>query len=146
MSSRKGRGGVGQSAVQRTARRTGIIALLLLTVTVTVTLLLARGYHLGVAAALVALVGGVPSLYLASATYRDDRAEAGNERKGLSEVADEIAVAVRIQWEAEASVRRLNDPLLPVHWIPVEYLAEEWTALVALATDGAGWPAPAPRR
>jgi NACHT domain len=147
MSSRKGRGGVGQSAAQRTSRRTGITALLLLTVTVTVTLVLARGYHLGIAAALVALLGGIPSLYLAWATYRDDRAEAqaGDERISLTEVADEIAVAVRIQWEAEAAVRRLNDPLLPVRWIPVEHLAEEWAALVALATDGAGWPAPAPR-
>ena len=146
MSSRKGRSGVRQSAVQRPARRTGVIALLLLAVTITATLELAQGYHLDIAATLVALLGGIPSLYLAWATYRDDRAEAqaGNERIGLTEAADEIAVAVRTQWEGEAAVRRLNDPLLPVHWIPVEDLAEEWAALVALATSGAGWPAPLP--
>ena len=142
----KERPGVRQSAVQRPGRRTGIIALLLLAVTITATLELAQGYHLDIAATLVALLGGIPSLYLAWATYRDDRAEAqaGNERIALTEVADEIAVAVRTQWEAEAAVRRLNDPLLPVHWIPVEDLAEEWAALVALATNGAGWPAPPP--
>jgi NACHT domain len=39
-------------------------------------------------------------------------------------------------------MRRLNDPLLPVRWVPADDLADDWAAVVALATSGAGWPAP----
>ena len=135
----------GASLIQSRARRTGITSLCLLAATATATVVLARGYHLGVAAALVGLVGGIPGLYLMWAAYRDDRAEsqAAAESIGLVEVADELAVAVRAQWAAEASIRRLNDPLLLVRWVPADsYLAEDWLSLVSLATSGAGWPVP----
>jgi hypothetical protein len=131
--------------IQSRARRTGITSLCLLAATVTATVVLARGYHLGVAAALVGLVGGIPGLYLMWAAYRDDRAEsqATAASMGLVEVADELAVAVRAQWAAEASIRRLNDPVLLVRWVPADsYLAEDWLSLVTLATSGAGWPVP----
>jgi hypothetical protein len=61
----------------------------------------------------------------------------------LAGVADLLAVAVRRQWEAEAGLRRLNDPYpLPVRWRPAEPgLVEDWGSLVRLATTGAGWPA-----
>lgn len=133
------------SAGQRRARRTGITALSLLAATVVAALLLARGYHLGVAATLVALLGGLPGLYLMWAAYRDDRAAESGTEMDLAEIADELAAAVRAQWEAEAAARRLDNPLLPVRWTPADWrLAEDWQSLVALATTGAGWPEPPP--
>jgi hypothetical protein len=108
---------------------------------------LAGVYHLGVAATLVAVLGGLPGLYLVWAAYRDDRrAEAGavTGPADLADVADELAVAVRAQWAAEAGARRLDDPLLPVRWMPADpglFDDWPWPSLVALATSGAGWPA-----
>jgi uncharacterized YccA/Bax inhibitor family protein len=64
---------VGAYLIQSRARRTGITSLCLLAITVTATVVLARGYHLSVAATLVGLVGGIPGLYLMWAAYRDDR-------------------------------------------------------------------------
>jgi len=64
-------------------------------------LLLARRYHLGVAAILVANLGGLTALFLAWAAYRDDRraeAEADARAVNLAEVADGLATAVRVQW------------------------------------------------
>ena len=64
----------------------------------------------------------------------------------MAQVADQLAVAVGIQWEAEAAVRRLNDPYpLPVSWAAADpSLTDAWDSLVKLATSGAGWPAPPP--
>jgi NACHT domain len=60
----------------------------------------------------------------------------------LSEIANELALAVATQWEAEAAVRRLNDPYpLPVSWTPADpSLTDSWDSLVRLASIGAGWP------
>jgi hypothetical protein len=140
----RARWGTRQSRIQRRARRTGITALALLATTMAGALVLARGYRLGIAATLVALLGGIPGLYLMWAAYRDDRAEAVDaESLDLEKVADELARSVRAEWEAEASARRLNDPLLPVCWVAADSrLAEGWQSLVALATGGAGWPVP----
>jgi hypothetical protein len=131
--------------MQRHARRTGITALSLLVLTATAAVVLARVYRLGVAATVVALLGGIPSLYLAWAAYRDDRAEAGTglEKLELGAVADELAVAVRAQWAQEAGAWRLNDPFLPVGWVAADPpLADDWMSVIALAAGGAGWPAP----
>ena len=59
-------------------------------------------------------------------------------------MADQLAIAVGTQWEAEAAVRRLNDPYpLPVSWDPADpSLTDAWDLLVKLARSGAGWPAP----
>ena len=86
----------------------------------------------------VGVVGGVlgpPALWLAWASYRDDRAEADTGLT-LEQVADQIAAAVRDQWTAEAELRRLNDPYsIPVQWQPADPgLVEDWSALVRLAT------------
>ena len=122
-------------------------AIVVLVATAVATLVLARRYHLDAAAAEVAIIGGLPGLYLVWAAYRDDRrAEAEVDSKELSVgwVADELAVAIKAQWEAEAAVRMLNDPYpLPVRWVAAgSDLAADWPALVTLATTGAGWPAP----
>jgi hypothetical protein len=92
-----------------------------------------------VAAAVVAILGGLPGLYLSWAAYRD---AAGGEGLSLAKVADELAVAVGAQWNAEAGVRRLNDPYpLPVRWVAAaKCLVDSWDVLVRLATSGAGWP------
>ena len=57
----------------------------------------------------------------------------------LEEVADQLAHAVRQQWEAEAQVRRLNDPFpLSVEWVAADAdLVESWPHLRELAGD---WP------
>jgi hypothetical protein len=64
----------------------------------------------------------------------------------MAQMAHHLATAVGIQWEAEAAVRRLNDPYpLPVSWVPADgSLTDGWDSLVKLATSGAGWPAPPP--
>ncbi|WP_369265177.1 NACHT domain-containing protein [Streptomyces sp. R35] len=57
----------------------------------------------------------------------------------LEEVADQLAQGVRQQWEAEAQVRRLNDPFpLSVEWVAADAdLVESWPHLRELAE---GWP------
>lgn len=129
-------------------RRTLAVGVVLLVGSVVVALVLARRYQLDTAATLVGLVGGVPGLtglWLAWAAYTADRAEAAGETE-LAEVADQLAAAVRRQWEDEAALRQLNDPYpLPVRWRPAPAaLVERWPALVRLARSGAGWPPPPP--
>jgi hypothetical protein len=133
------------AGARRRARRTGIIALALLAATAAAAVELASRYHNVSAAVLVSVLVGVPAFYLAWAAYRDDRrseADAEAARLSLPEVADELAAAVRVQWQAEAQVRRLNDPYpLPVRWVPADpSLVDEWGLLVTVATSGAGWP------
>ena len=64
----------------------------------------------------------------------------------MAQVADQLAIAVGAQWEAEAAIRRLNDPYpLPVSWAAADpSLTDAWDSLVKLATSGAGWPPPPP--
>lgn len=64
----------------------------------------------------------------------------------MSQVADQLAIAVGAQWEAEAGIRRLNDPYpLPVSLTATDAsLIDSWKSLVKLATIGAGWPPPPP--
>ncbi|MFF2129764.1 NACHT domain-containing protein [Streptomyces olivochromogenes] len=61
----------------------------------------------------------------------------------LGDMADQLAQAVRQQWEAEARLRRLNDPFpLPVAWEAADAdLVESWTHLKELAED---WPGQSP--
>jgi threonine/homoserine/homoserine lactone efflux protein len=92
---------------RRSARRTGVAALALFCTTAAAALVLAHVYHLGVPATLVALLGGLPGLYLAWSAYRDDRRDADTGAvSSLAEVADQLARAVGSQWEAEAAIRR----------------------------------------
>jgi hypothetical protein len=59
------------------------------------------------------------------------------------QVADGLAKGVRQQWEAEAQVRRLNDPFpLPVEWVAADAdLVESWSQLRELAGE---WPGQSP--
>jgi hypothetical protein len=61
-------------------------------------------------------------------------------------LADQLAISVRLQWQAEASMRRLNEPYpLSVSWSAADpVLADRWDVLATLARTGAGWPEPRP--
>jgi NACHT domain len=127
------------------AWRNGPITLVLLLGSSAVTLLFAQRSHLGVAQTLIAVSVGGPSLatvYLAWATYRDSRAQSA--ALPLREIADQLALAVGQQWQAEVSVRRLMDPYpLPVGWVPADTsLSDDWGYLMRLATGGTGWLPP----
>ena len=118
----------------------------MLIASIVVAALIAWWYQLGNAATVLGLFGGVVGLtgvWLTWSSYRDDRL--GEERTaGLGAVADDLAVAVRTQWQDEAARRELNDPYpLPVRWGPADgELLTEWSNLVRLASHGAGWPSP----
>ncbi|WP_310729096.1 NACHT domain-containing protein [Streptomyces sp. N2A] len=60
----------------------------------------------------------------------------------LEDVADQLAQGVRQQWEAEAQVRRLNDPFpMSVEWGAADTdLVESWPHLRELAEDWTGQP------
>jgi|SRR5271165_696109 len=108
-----------------------------------------RHHHLDSGAVGIAAVFcvGLPTLWVTWAAYRDAR-RSSTPFSGLSmaQVADQLAVAVGAQWNAEAAVRRLNDPYpLPVSWTAADpSLADAWDLLVKLASSGAGWPLPPP--
>ena len=101
----------------------------------------------GTVAILTSVALGLPVFWLTWATFRDARRSAARDTGlGLAEVANQLAIQVRAQWEAEAAVRRLNDPYpLPVSWDPADpSLTDSWDSLLKLASSGAGWPAPPP--
>lgn len=66
----------------------------------------------------------------------------------LAAVGEELAIAVRLQWHDETRLRQVNDPYpIPIEWHPAEKgLAADWSSLVKLATEGSGWPTPAPEK
>jgi hypothetical protein len=62
----------------------------------------------------------------------------------VDRLADDLAIAVAAAWQNEAAARRLNDPYpLSVRWAPADpSLVDPWSALVAVASTGTGWPKP----
>lgn len=89
---------------------------------------------LGVGLSALGLLVGAAALTVSWLGYRADRREhAGGLPNG--DLADALALAVRGQWEAEARLRRLNDPYpLPVSWRPAdENLVEPWPLLLQMA-------------
>jgi hypothetical protein len=127
-------------------RRDGAIALALLLMPLAAWLALERRHHhvdTATVGILVTVALGLPALWLAWATYRESHsAEDKASKRSLRQIADELAVAVAAQWEAEAKARGLNDPYpLPVSWVAADAsLADDWKVLETLATSGAGWP------
>jgi hypothetical protein len=112
-------------------------------------LLMRRHHHLdgGTVDILVALSLGLPTLWVTWAAYRGPRrTDAPASGLTMALVADHLAIAVGTQWEAEAAVRRLNDPYpLPIFWDPADVsLTDSWDSLVKLASSGAGWPVSPP--
>jgi hypothetical protein len=130
------------------SRRDGAVALVLFLVPVVVALELERRDHrldIATVTVLVSAALGLPVLWLTWALYRDSkRPDTSASAFDLAQIADQLAVAVGSQWEAEARARRLNDPYpLPVFWEPADAsVTDDWSSLVKLATSGAGFPGP----
>jgi hypothetical protein len=119
-------------------QRDGAIAVALFLLPLPGILVLLRGhYHLDVGTRAAVIFGlaavsiGLPTLWLTWAAYRGPRrADAAASGLSLAQLADQLAIAVGAQWNAEAAVRRLNDPYpLPVSWGPAD-----------ASLTGAGWP------
>lgn len=99
----------------------------------------------GVIGGFVALLGVPPGIAVLVELWRRKRSVTS-----LDEAAERLAVAVRDQWDAEAALRRLNDPYpLPVAWRLADGdLTESWPLLRDMARtwpggppgDSAGWP------
>ena len=101
-----------------------------------------RDHHLdgNTVAILISVSLGMPVLWLTWATYWQSQRSADGGLS-LAEVSDQLAIAVRARWAAEAARRRLNDPWpLPVSWEAADSaLTDRWDVLLRLAASGAGW-------
>ncbi|MET8676018.1 NACHT domain-containing protein [Streptomyces sp. NPDC004647] len=104
-------------------------------------LALARHFELGVAETAATLLPTLGPAYLAWTAFHHDRAEA--TAAGLDAVADQLARAVRKQWDIETGIRRVNDPYpLPVAWRAADAdLIEPWSLLTGMAH---AWPGGSP--
>ncbi|MEU6554299.1 NACHT domain-containing protein [Streptomyces sp. NPDC046915] len=121
-------------------RRVGVLYLLLAAGGAAGAVWVASRFGLPVAETVATLLPSAGGLYLSWASFHADRREAAEERgHSAAEIADRLAVAVRGQWDAEARVRRLNDPYpLPVSWRAAdERFAESWPLLGEMAEN---WP------
>ncbi|PIM66234.1 hypothetical protein CTU88_44045 [Streptomyces sp. JV178] len=89
---------------------------------------------LGVGFGALGVIVGTAALAVSWLGYRADRREHADGLP-VGDLADALALAVRGQWEAEARLRRLNDPYpLPVSWQPAdEILVEPWPLLLQAA-------------
>ncbi|WP_123970096.1 NACHT domain-containing protein [Streptomyces sp. TLI_185] len=121
-------------------QRVGRVYLLLSLLGPGAALILARRFDLGVPATAVTVLLGLAPAYLAWASFRADRVEA--DPVDLDRVVDELAMAVRNQWDSEVAVRRVHDPYpLPVAWqVAPGDLAEPWGFLSELARAWPGGP------
>lgn len=140
MKVRRRRGSRGFSGWFRGSGRTGVISVVLLAASTVAALFLADRSRVGAGAVLVGVLVGVPGLYLLWATYRDAARAAAGEGAGLGGVADQLAQVVRSGWDAEARVRRVNDPYpLAVRWgAAAADLADSWDVIMRLAASGVG--------
>lgn len=118
----------------RRTRRVGLLYLLLSVGGTVAAVWVTLRFDLRMAETVAALLPSLGGTYLSWATFRADQREPA-EGDGPAAVADRLAVAVRRQWEAEAGVRRLNDPYpLPVSWRPADdRFQEPWALLRELA-------------
>jgi hypothetical protein len=120
--------------------RVGKLYLLLSVFDTASALVLARRFDLDVATTAVTVLLGLAPAYLAWAGFRFDRAE--TDPVDVDKVVNELAMAVKNQWDSEAAVRRINDPYpLPVAWRAAHKdLAEQWSELVDRARRWPGGP------
>lgn len=129
------------SSAHTRIRRTKIIAWTILILGVAASIAGVLLFDLQGAGLVVGFLGGIPAviaLYLAWASYRDDRIEA-QSAGSAGDVADRLALAVRVN--VEADVPMLNDPYpIPVGWGPAPIdLVQPWDTILRLAREGAGW-------
>ncbi len=99
--------------------------------------MLAQSSGQSVAAVGMGLLTALGGFYLAWKAFQQDRDQV--TAMSLGTAVDQLAEAVKKQWDAEASVRRLNDPYpLPVAWRAADAdLVQPWTLLADVAR---GWP------
>lgn len=86
-----------------------MVALALFLLPGAIAMVLGRHHLLGAGtvAILTSVALGLPVFWLTWATFRDARRSAARDTGlGLAEVANQLAIQVRAQWEAEAAVRR----------------------------------------
>ena len=116
-------------------RYVGLIYLALTAGAVIAALVISKKYHVGVAATIITVLIGLPGLYLAWVAFR----RSGDLDPTLAALADQLAGAVRRQWEGEAELRRIFDPYpLPVSWKAAdERWFDDWESLTRLASS---WP------
>jgi hypothetical protein len=119
------------------------VAVALLVLPWVIAVALARHHHLDATAVGILAAVSIPlsALWIAWVTLAKGGGPGTSVNSlGMAQVADQLAVAVGTQWEAEARVRRLNDPYpLPVSWTAADAsLTDTWESLVGLATGGAG--------
>ncbi|MEU6375557.1 NACHT domain-containing protein [Streptomyces sp. NPDC046909] len=122
----------------RRTRRVGLLYLLLSLGGMAAAVWVSLRFELRMAETVAALLPSLGGTYLSWATFRADRRDPA-DGDGPAAVADRLALAVRRQWEAEAGVRRLNDPYpLPVSWRAADArFGEPWELLRETA---ANWP------
>lgn len=116
-----------------TRSRVGLIYLSLTGGAMITALVLSAHFHLGVVQTALTLIPSVPGLFLAWAAFRFQ----SDHELTMAEKADQLALTVTRQWEAEAALRRLNDPHpLPVAWKMADSnLVEQWPVLVDMAAE-----------
>ncbi|WP_419664871.1 NACHT domain-containing protein [Streptomyces sp. 2-1] len=108
--------------------------------TAAASLWISYSFALGVPGTLLMLLPTLPPAYLTWQDFRFSRMEA--DQTTLNALLDSLADEVRIRWEAEATLRRLNDPQpLPVSWesAPTD-LTESWDYLRDTAMAYPGGP------
>ncbi len=122
-----------------------MVAVALLALPWVITLAQAPHHHLDATTVGILAAVSIPlsALWLAWVTLaKGGGSSAPVSSLNIDQVADQLAIAVGAQWNAEAAIRRLNDPYpLPVCWTAADpSLTDDWDSLVKLATSGAGWP------
>ncbi|WP_189134598.1 NACHT domain-containing protein [Wenjunlia tyrosinilytica] len=119
-------------------RRDGLVCLALALGGTALGAWLTYRFQLPALESVTAFLPSLAGLYLSWAAFRAERAGA-EAAPDPARLADQLAVAVRGQWEAELRVRRINDPYpLPVSWrAAAPDLAEPWPLLRQTAV---GWP------
>lgn len=118
------------------ARRVGALYLALSVGGMVGAVCVAVRFDLRMAETVAALLPSVGGMYLSWASLRVEGGRtAETDELTRARLADGLASAVRQQWEAEARVRRLNDPYpLPVSWQAADArFGESWPLLRELA-------------
>src|SRR5690242_19176216 len=113
-------------------RRPGAVTIVLLIVTAALALALTLIFHLGIPGTVVTIVLGLPGLYLGWVSLQEARLP---RAENLAQIADGLAGLLRSQWDAEVSMRRLNEPYpLAVFWTAADQsLTDSWESLEQLA-------------
>jgi hypothetical protein len=99
-------------------RLTDILYVVLLLATAIGAIGLSRTAKLNLAATVAALLPSVAPLFLAWRAFREDRSDL-EQAVSKEDLLEQLALAVRRQWESEIRLRGVEDPYpLPISWRP----------------------------